>query len=62
MSNGWTTTPLLGESFDCVFFSQTAEALGARPGQTVDLIFVPQINEFRARRSVQLVITDLRRH
>ena len=51
----------MGESFDCVFFSQTAEALGARPGQTVDLIFVPQINEFRARRSVQLVVTDLRR-
>ena len=52
----------LGESFDCVFFSQTAEALGARAGQTVDLIFVPQINEFRSRRSVQLVVTDLRPH
>lgn len=52
----------LGESFDCVFFSQTAEALGARAGQTVDLVFVPQINEFRSRRSVQLVVTDLRPH
>ena len=51
-----------GESYDCVFFSQTEEALGARPGQTVDVVFAPQINEFRSRRSVQLVITDLRPH
>ena len=51
-----------GESYDCVFFSQTEEALGARPGQSVDVVFAPQINEFRSRRSVQLVITDLRPH
>ncbi len=51
-----------GQAFECVFFSQTAEELGARPGQTVDLIFAPQINEFRARRSVQLVVSDLRPH
>ena len=51
-----------GESFDCVFFSQTAEKLGVRAGQTADIVFAPQINEFRSRRSVQLVITDLRPH
>ena len=51
-----------GQTFDCVFFSQTMEALGARVGDRVDAVFVPQINDFRSRRSVQLVITDLRRH
>ena len=51
-----------GREFDCVFFSQTAPKLGARQGQRVDVVFVPQINEFRSRRSVQLVITDLRPH
>ena len=51
-----------GQDYDCVFFSQTAEALGARVGDRVDAVFVPQINEFRSRRSVQLVITDLRAH
>lgn len=47
--------------YDGVFFSQTAPALGARAGQRCDIVFVPQINEFHGRRSVQLVITDLRR-
>ena len=51
-----------GQNYDCVFFSQTAEALGARAGDRVDVVFTPQINEFRSRRSVQLVITDLRSH
>ena len=51
-----------GQSYDCVFFSQTAEKLGARAGQSADIVFAPQINEFRSRRSVQLVITDLRPH
>ena len=52
----------LGESYDCVFFSQTLPALGASVGQQVDIIFSAQINEFRSRRSVQLVISDLRPH
>ena len=50
-----------GQTYDAVFFSQTAPALGAREGQRCDIVFVPQINEFHGRRSVQLVITDLRR-
>ena len=49
------------QTYDGVFFSQTAPALGARAGQRCDIVFVPQINEFHGRRSVQLVITDLRR-
>ena len=52
----------MGQSYDAVFFSQTLRELGATVGQKVDLIFSPQINEFRSRRSVQLVITDLRLH
>ena len=51
-----------GQEYDCVFFGQTLQGLGLRPGQRADLVFVPQINEFRSRRSVQLVITDMRPH
>ena len=49
------------QTYDGVFFSQTALTLGAKAGQKCDIVFVPQINEFHGRRSVQLVITDLRR-
>ena len=51
-----------GEVYDGVFFSQTAQALGVRAGERADIVFTPQINEFRSRKSVQLVITDLRAH
>lgn len=47
--------------FDCVFFSRSAESLGVRPGERVDIAFFPQINEFRGRTSVQLLLTDLRK-
>ena len=50
-----------GRMFDCVFFSCTLDALSARPGDWVDAAFCPQINSFRGRSSVQLLITDLRR-
>ena len=51
-----------GQTFDCVFFSRKREELGVWEGQAADLMFVPQINEFRSQRNVQLVITDLRPH
>ena len=51
-----------GQSWDAVFFSKTVEELGAREGDYVDAAFQAQINEFYSRRSVQLLITDLRRH
>ena len=51
-----------GEVYDGVFFSQTAQGLGVRAGERADIVFTPQINEFRSRKSVQLVITDLRAH
>jgi len=51
-----------GQSYECVFFSRTAEELGIRAGDWVDIAFFPQINDFRSRRSVQLLVCDLRRH
>lgn len=50
-----------GRSFDAVFFSHTAQELGLRAGDWVDAAFYPQINTFRSRRSVQLLISDLRK-
>ena len=49
-------------AYDSVFFSQTSQNLGVRIGETADLVFAPQINDFRGQRSVQLVITDIRPH
>lgn len=51
-----------GQSYECVFFSRTAEELGLRAGSWVDIAFFPQINDFRSRRSVQLLVCDLRKH
>ena len=50
-----------GQYFDCVFFSCTLDALPVRPGEWADAAFCPQINSFRGRSSVQLLISDLRR-
>lgn len=47
------------ETFECVFFSKTAEELRVREGGRADLAFTPQINEFRGRRSVQLNLLDV---
>lgn len=43
-----------------IFFSQTALQAGIDLGDTVDLAFTPQINEFRGNRSVQLNVVDVR--
>ncbi len=50
-----------GQRYDCVWFSKTAAELGAAPGDRVDAAFFPQISEYRGRRSVQLMMTGLRR-
>ena len=50
-----------GVFFDCVFFSCTAESLGAAEGESIDVCFTPQINDYNSRKSVQLLITDLRK-
>ena len=51
-----------GETFECIFFSCPQSELGAQPGQRIDAAFTPQINEFRGRSSVQLVISGVRPH
>ncbi len=52
----------LGESFEGIFFSRRAEELGVYPGDRVDVAFQPQINDFRGRQSVQLLLSDIRYH
>jgi single-stranded-DNA-specific exonuclease len=49
-----------GLKFDCVFFSCCADNLSVREGQAVDLCFVPQINEFRGAKGVQLLVSGIR--
>lgn len=49
-----------GYHFECIFFSCTAAELPVRAGEWIDLAFCPQLNEFRGRHSVQLLVTDLR--
>ena len=49
-----------GYNYAGIFFSCTPAELGVRIGQWVDVAFTPQINEFRGRRSVQLLVTDVR--
>ncbi len=49
-----------GISLDAIWFSADAEETGLYPGCRVDVVFYPQINEFRGRRDLQLQIVDLR--
>lgn len=53
---------LRSQHFEGIFFSHTSQELGLREGDRVDVAFTPQINEFRGHRSVQLLVTALRRH
>ena len=55
------TLEKFGQRFDCVWFGRRASDIGAGAGELVDAAFFPQISEFRSRRSVQLVISELRR-
>ena len=49
-----------GQTLAAIFFSQTALGAGIAAGDTVDVAFTPQINEFRGSRTVQLNVVDLR--
>jgi len=49
-----------GKQLAAIFFSQTVLQAGIGPGDSVDLAFTPQINEFRGQRTVQLNVVDLR--
>ena len=48
------------QSIHAIYFSATAQSASIEPGDLVDVAFVPQINEFRGERSVQMNILDIR--
>ena len=50
------------QSYEAVYFSHSANSIPLRVGERADVAFCPQINEFRGRRSVQLLVSDLRAH
>ena len=47
-------------SFNAIYFSCGQEINAVQPGETVDVAFVPQINEYREERTVQMNVLDLR--
>ncbi len=49
-----------GQRYECVWFGKRAADLGLTVGQEVDAAFFPQISEHRGRRSVQLLMVDMR--
>ena len=53
---------LKGKSFDGIFFGHTMQETGIKEEDLVDLCFSPQINDFRGNRSVQLMISAMRKH
>ena len=46
-------------SINAIFFSATPESAGITLGDLVDVAFMPQINEFRGERTVQMNIVDI---
>ena len=51
-----------GDVFEAVFFGKSIRDLGASVGMKADVAFVPQVNEFRGRRSAQLYLVDFKEH
>ena len=49
-----------GRLLPAIFFSQTALQAGVDLGDSVDVAFTPQINEFKGSRTVQLNVIDIR--
>ncbi|MGI5971767.1 MAG: single-stranded-DNA-specific exonuclease RecJ [Oscillospiraceae bacterium] len=49
-----------GKSYDGIFFGHTSYGEGIAPGDRVDIAFYPVVNEYRNRRSVQLVLAGIR--
>ena len=49
-----------GVPLDAIYFSNQGTELGLYPGCRVDVVFYPQINDFRGGRTVQLQVVDLR--
>ncbi len=49
-----------GTYLDAIYFSSQGAELGLYPGCRTDVVFYPQINDFRGRRDLQLQVVDLR--
>ena len=47
-------------AFNAIYFSATPESASVAQGDLVDVAFVPQVNEFRGERTVQMNILDIR--
>ena len=47
-------------TFNAIYFSATPESASVAIGDLVDIAFVPQINEFRGERTVQMNVLDIR--
>ncbi len=47
-----------GECFEGMYFSHCCETPDIHDGDVIDIVFIPGINEYRGRRSVQLIIKD----
>jgi len=45
---------------NAIYFSATAESASIAQGDLVDVAFVPQINEYRGERTVQMNVLDIR--
>ncbi len=48
------------QGFNAIYFSATPQSAAIAQGDVVDVAFVPQVNDFRGERSVQMNITDIR--
>lgn len=47
-------------TLNAIGFGMTAQTASIEPGDVVDVAFIPQVNEFRGERTVQLNIQDIR--
>ena len=46
--------------FNAIYFSASPESASVGQGDLVDIAFIPQVNEFRGERSVQMNVLDIR--
>ena len=47
-------------SFNAIYFSATAQQASVSEGDVVDVAFIPQVNDYRGERTVQMNIQDIR--
>ena len=47
-------------TFQAIWFSSASQNGCVAPGETVDVAFVPQVNEYRGERQIQMNIQDIR--